>query len=82
MKGFIKYFYYFNALSKQYQLNNYFLINNIIKFFNMNFDKNECLILNRLINEINISKFNNIQYWENGYKKLLSNYNYFCNKFK
>ena len=83
-ENYIKYFYYFNALLKRYQLNNDFLIYKIIKIFNMNFDvnKNNFIIFTNFIKEININKYNHTKYFDNGYKSLLNDCNYFYNKFK
>ena len=58
--GYMKYFYYYNALVKQYKLNNEFLFCNITKLLNMNFyaTHNDYMKLNNLIREININKTN------------------------
>ena len=79
----MKYFYYFHSIEQQFQLNNDFLICNIIKFFSMNFNvtREDCKKFDNLINEININKTNPTEYWQKKYKELINNYNYFCNKF-
>ena len=80
----MKYFYYFNALIKRYQLNNDFMICNLLKFFSMNFKatKNDCTKVDNLIREINKNITNPTKYWERGYKNFVNSYNYHCNNFK
>ena len=80
----LKYFNYFNDLTKQFQLNNDFLICNLIKFFIFNVEPSEkyCTKIKNLIQEININRINPTEYWRKGYEYITDTYNYYCSKFK
>ena len=80
----MKYLFHFNVLAKQYQLDDGFLIYNIMLFLKINFvvNKYDCMKIDNFIKEIRINRTNSTEYWKTGYKEFYDKYNASCNKFK